>query len=459
MKTVLLALLGALLFHLPAAAQTRLTPDLLRDLERSCPKSAQLTAAQNTLAQVDGNKITQDWNTITGVDQHFSLRLKDQKITDQKGTGRCWMFSGLNVLRPAAAGKLGAADIELSQAYLYFYEKLEKANLFLDAVVQSKDKTYTDRTVEFLCKQTVRDGQNWTGFVELVDKYGVVPKEVMPETYSSSNSGHVNAVLSRLLKRVAVKIRQEPSAEAVGRLRMQAMKDVYRILAINFGFPPATFDWRYETTDKKLVTLKNTTPQKFYRDYVGTVLQDYYPLYSIPTLAFNKKYEIALNRTLSDQPDLAFVNVPLETPKDLAKRSLLDSNAVWFGCDVGQESNSENGLMVPNLYDYASLYGMDFTMTRRELFETYSTTPTHNMVFTGIDIVDGKVKKWLVENSWGEARGRKGYFTMLDEWFDSYVQEVVVHKRYIPQEIVALYKTQALVLPPWDPMTWSVTGF
>jgi bleomycin hydrolase len=452
MKTTLAALTVMLMILSPAHAQTRLTPETLRELEQSCPKDSRLTAAQNTLAQVDGNKITQDWSTIAGVDQHFSLRLKDQKITDQKGTGRCWMFSGLNVLRPVAAGKLGASDVELSQNYLYFFEKLEKANLFLDAVIKTKDLPATDRMVEFLCKQNVQDGQNWTGFVELVEKYGVVPTEIMPETYSSSNSGHVNGVLSRLLKRALAKIRAESSSESVARLRLQALKDVYRVLAINFGIPPASFDWRYEGKEKKLVTLKGLTPQKFFKDYVGTALQEYYPFYSIPTLAFQKKYEISLNRTLSDQPDLGFVNVPLETLKDLAKRSLLDSNAVWFGCDVGQESNSENGIMAPRLYDYSSLYGIDFTMTRKELFETFSTIPTHNMVFTGIDIVDGKVKKWLVENSWGESRGRKGYFTMLDEWFDYYVQEVVVHQKYVPKELQAVFSTKPTVLPPWDPM-------
>jgi bleomycin hydrolase len=198
--------------------------------------------------------------------------------------------------------------------------------------------------------------------------------------------------------------------------------------------------------------LKTYTPKQFYDDVIGDVLDDYYALYSIPTLAFNKKYEIDLDKTVNDQPNMTFVNCPLAMLKDLAKQSLLDSNAVWFGCDVGQQSNSENGLMTPRLYDYQSLYGMDFTLTREELFETYSSIPTHNMVFTGIDIVDGKVKKWLVENSWGESRGKKGYFTMLDDWFDNYVQVVVVNKRYIPKDILALFKTQAEVLPPWDPM-------
>lgn len=228
---------------------------------------------------------------------------------------------------------------------------------------------------------------------------------------------------------------------------------MYRILAINFGIPPKTFTWRYPMKDGTLSALKTYTPQQFFRDAVGDELDDYYPLYSVPTLAFNKKkFEIDLNRTVSDQPNLYFVNCDLAILKDVARRSVEDSTAVWFGCDVHQESNWEKGLMTPGMYDYKSLYGIDFTMTRKELFETYSSIPTHNMVFTGIDIQNGKVKKWLVENSWGDSKGKNGYFIMLDDWFDLYVQEVVVHKKYIPKDVMEVFKTKATTLPAWDPM-------
>ncbi len=262
----------------------------------------------------------------------------------------------------------------------------------------------------------------------------------------------MNHVLSLKLKQAAMKIRHETSPGQIAVLKNQALKDVYRILAVNFGLPPKEFPWRYETKEKKLSDLKTYTPQQFFKEIVGDALDDYYALYSIPTLAFAKKYEIDYDRTVSDQPNMYFVNCPLQDLKDFAKKSLLDSNAVWFGCDVGQQSNSENGVMTPSLYDYESLYGMDFTLSRKDLFETYSSIPTHNMVFTGIDIVDGKVKKWLVENSWGDTRGKHGYFTMLDDWFDNYVQVVVVNKKYIPKDVLALFKTKAEVLPPWDPM-------
>ncbi|HPR89501.1 MAG TPA: C1 family peptidase [bacterium] len=451
MKKSFLTLTALFVLYTALTAQ-HLDDAALDELARSCPPGPQLKAAQNTLAQVDGNKIAQNWEKSNGVDPYFSLRLKDQKITDQKGTGRCWMFSALNIVRPVIAQKLGCGEIELSQNYLYFYEKLEKANLYLNAIIASRDKPANDRYVENLLKTTVQDGQNWMGFTGLVKKYGVVPKSVMPETYSSSNSGHVNRVLSIRLKQAALRIRHEKAADKIAALRLQALKDVYKILAINFGFPPKSFTWRYENKDKKLVQLDATTPQQFYHDYVGGKLESYRAIYSIPTLEFNKKYAIDLDRILSSGEDLSFVNLPVETMKEMAKTSLLDSNAVWFGCDVGQQSSGELGLLTARLYDYESLYGIDFSMSRQELFESYSSVPNHNMVFTGVDIVDGRTSKWLVENSWGESRGKQGYLYMTDDWFDLYVQEIVVDTRYLPAEVLKIFDSKAILLPPWDPM-------
>jgi len=429
-----------------------LTPDILGELARSCPPDAPLRAAQHALAQVDGKKISQNWEKIIAIDTFFTLRLNDQRISNQQQTGRCWMFSGLNIIRPIAAKKLNCADLEFSQSYLYFYEKLERANLFLEAIIRTKDKPYTDRMVEFLMKTHVTDGENWLGFVELVEKYGIVPKDVMPETYSSSHSDHVVNVLGRRLKQAAVHIRHATIPDSIPMIKMEALKDVYRILAVNFGLPPKEFHWRYMQKDTTLITQKTCTPRQFFADVIGDVLDEYYPLYSIPTLPFNKKYEIDLDRTVSDQPNMYFVNCPLPQLKELAKKSLLDSTVVWFGCDVDQEASTEGGLMIPELYDYASLYGIDFTLSRRDLFETYSSIPMHNMVFTGIDIEGDLIRKWLVENSWGSTAGRRGYFFMLDEWFDQYVQVVVLQKKYLPPEILALFETKAEVLPPWDPM-------
>ena len=458
MVRFLATLTAVALLTSPAIAQdaSHLTPSVLSELEQSCAPGSSLRAAQNALAQTDGNRITQNWESIIALDSFFTLRLEDQRITDQKETGRCWMFSGLNILRPIVASKLDCDDIELSQNYLYFFEKLERANLFLEAIILTRDKPYTDRTVEFLLKTNAADGNNWVGFVELVEKYGVVPKDVMPETYSSSHSGHVINVLGLRLKQAAMKIRHTTTPDSIPTFKMEALKDVYRILAINFGLPPKEFEWRYMKSDTVLSPLKTYTPPQFFQEMIGDALDDYYPLYSIPTLPFERKYEIEYDRTVSDQPNMYFVNCPLEMLKEIAKRSLLDSTAVWFGCDVSRESSFDVGVMIPGLYDIQSLYGIDIAFTREDLFETYSSIPTHNMVFSGIDIVDGKVKKWLVENSWGDTKGKAGFYFMRDDWFDQYVQMVVLRKEYIPREVLALFDTKAEVLPPWDPMATPI---
>ncbi|MEW5843513.1 MAG: C1 family peptidase [Bacteroidota bacterium] len=450
----LIILIALILFYINLIAQfkTDIDSTILITLEKSCIADAQLIAAQNALSQVDGNKISQNWGKIISVDPYFSLRLKDKKITDQKNTGRCWLFSALNIIRPFISKKLGCDDIELSQNYLYFFEKLEKSNLFLNSIIQTREKPYTDRFVENLFKMNVQDGQNWLGFMGIVKKYGVVPKNVMPETYSSSNSNHVNKVLSTKLKQAAIKIRHEKNETVIQDIKMETLKDIFRILVINFGLPPKEFTWRYEMIDKKLSFSKTYTPRQFFDEFVVDKLEEFYPIYSIPTLAFNKKYEIDLNRIVSSEQNMYFVNCPLETMKEIAVKSLLDSNAVWFGCDVEQQSNFESGLMTSNLYDFESLYGMDFKMSREGLFESYSCSPTHNMVFTGIDILDGKVKKWLVENSWGVSKGKEGYLYMLDDWFNQFVQVIVVNKKYIPKELLEIYNTKASMLPPWDPM-------
>jgi bleomycin hydrolase len=457
MKSVaIIAVLCSFLTVASAQSQQSITPDLLQELETSCAKDAQFNTVHNAVVQADGRKIALDWEKIVKVDPHFSKRLADEKIADQKASGRCWLFSGLNIFRRAAASNLKSDEFEFSQSYLFFYDKLEKANVFLDAIARSKDKPYTDRYVEWLLRTPIQEGGNWLGFIELVKKYGAVPRDVMPETFSSSNSDAMNAVLSLRLKVAGVKIRKAATEAEIQSLRSQALKDVYRILALHLGLPPKQFQWRYETKEKSVSPLKTYTPQQFYHEVTGDVLDDYLALYAIPTLATGAKYEIDLDKALVDRPNMFFVNTSVDQLKQLAQKCLLDDQPVWFGCDVGQEFSRDDGVLMPMVRDYESMYGMDFSLSRKELFETYSSIPNHNMVFTGVDMVDGKPVKWLVENSWGDKIGKKGYLLMLDGWFDRYVQVVVVHKKYIPDELLKVFSSKAEVLPPWDPMMKAI---
>lgn len=259
-----------------------ITPLLLQELETSCVENAQFNAVHNALVQTDGRKLALDWEKVVKVDPYFSKKLADEQIADQKSSGRCWMFSGLNIFRREAASALKSEEFEFSQSYLFFYDKLEKANVFLEAITQSKDKPYTDRYIEWLMRTPIQEGGNWLGFIELVKKYGAVPKTVMPETFNSSNSDAVNTILALRLKVAGVKIRKATSEAEIQSLREQALKDVYRILALNFGLPPKQFQWRYETKEKKLSLLKTYTPHQFYHEVTNDALDDYLALYSIP---------------------------------------------------------------------------------------------------------------------------------------------------------------------------------
>lgn len=440
----------------PLLAQA-LTPGRLAQLEAACPQDAGFRALRNALAQNDGRKLAEDWSRITAVDAHFTKRIADEPVADQKASGRCWMFSALNLFRRTGASRLGCENLELSQNYLFFYDKLEKANLFLDAIARTRGVPPTDRRVEFLLSSPVQEGGNWQGFVDLVKKYGVVPKDVMPETFSSSNSAAMNQVLFLRLKVAGVRIRAAKDMAEVETLKGQAMKDVYRILALHLGVPPATFSWRYVAKDKQVTPLKAWTPKGFYKEAVGADLDGFVALYSIPTLPFMKKYEIDLDRALLDGPNMTFVNCPLETLKEAAKQCVLSDRLVWFGADVSQDMARDEGLLMPGVRDFASLYGLDVAMDRRELFESRRSVPNHNMVFTGVDIADGKPVKWLVENSWGDKGGKKGYYTMMDGWFDQFVQVVVVPRSVVPTAVLEVLGTRADLLPPWDPMMSALT--
>ncbi len=453
-RTIVL-LLGAvccLIGRSPAQDTTGISSSLLGQLRASCPNDNAFRAAYNALSQNDGAKLALNRDRVNQIDEYFTNRLKDENVTDQKSSGRCWMFSGLNTLRPAARKSLGISDIEFSESYIFFYDKLEKANVYLEAIARLRDRPVTDRTIEFLFRQPVQDGGNWLGFIELIKKYGLVPKEVMPETFSSSNSGQVNRVLGMRLRQYGLRIRAAKDEREIADLRTLALKDVYKILALNFGVPPEHFSWRYEKSDKSMSPRHDYTPQEFFKQFVDISLDDDVALYSIPTLPFYAKYEIELDKAVEDRPAMFFINVPLDVLKNMTLTTILHNEPVWFGCDVGQEANIETGTLATDVYDFHSLYGMDFTMSRKDLFETYQSIPNHNMVLTGVDTVAGQPRKWLVENSWGEKAGKKGYLRMTDGWFDKYVQIAVINKKYLPKDVLAVLNQKATTLPPWDPM-------
>ena len=434
-----------------------ITVALLEEIQNSLTADVHSRFALNALAQMDAKKIAPDWNRMRAVDTHFSHTLPPQKITDQKASGRCWIFAGLNILRPVAAKKLNMDDFEFSENYLFFYDKLEKANLFLEAIRRTRERPLNDRMVEFLFRNPIDDGGQWTSLVELIRKYGVVPLDVMPETYSSVNTATFNHTLSMKLREKALAIRRSAADADTAAIKLQALKEVYRILALNLGLPPKTFSWRSEDRKKKLGAFKTYTPLEFYQETTAADLDNYFALYSIANRPYDRLFQIELDKTMYDRPNLTFVNTSIDTLKLLARASILDNEPVWFGCDMTQDVFRDSGLMMPGIYDYAAIYGLDFTLSRADMFESYAISANHAMLLCGVDIVDGQVRKWLVENSWGEQIGKKGYLHMLDEWFGHFVLMIIVHKNFIPPRLLALYQTEPEVLPPWDPMYRAVT--
>jgi bleomycin hydrolase len=292
--------------------------------------------------------------------------------------------------------------------------------------------------------------------VELIEKYGAVPKSVMPESEQTDNTGMMDRIVSRKLRKDASILREmSRSGATVSDLRarkVEMLKDVYKMLVLNMGVPPTEFQWRYETEDSIVSQVKTYTPKSFFEEVVNLNLRDYVPIYNHPLHPYDRLYQMRLNRNMYDRPDNVFLNLDTRRMRELALKQLLDDQPVYFACDVGKEDNYELGIMSPKIYDYDSFYGLDFSMSKADKFRYHESHSTHAMVFVGVDTLDGEPVKWLVENSWGDERGDKGYWTMYDEWFDEYVYKVIIHKKHLPHQILDVMKTEPVILPPWDPM-------
>ena len=427
--------------------------ELKKSVNPDLPENKALINAitQNSIKDLAQNKSVRD----KLFDRNFSIKLENKGVTDQKSSGRCWLFAGLNILRYKTAEKYNLSKFELSQSYNFFFDKLEKANLFLEKIIETRKKDVNDREVVFLLKNPIPDGGQWNMVVELVNKYGVVPKEVMPETYHSSKTGELNRILSTYLRKCASKLRETKASEKeLRKMKIDMLKDVYKILVYTLGNPPEKFTWRYKDKDGNISEWKEYTPQSFYKEFVGKTLSDYVIIYNYPAKPYYKLYSISIDRDMIDKNDLTFINLPIEELKELSLKMLKDlKEPVWFGCDVGKELWSKEGIMAPEVYDYKSLLGVDLKMTKKERVLYRQSIPTHAMVFMGVDLDDnGNPVKWLVENSWGEKSGKNGMYVMYDKWFDHYMYEVVVPKSLLPPKVQEILKTKPIKLPPWDPM-------
>lgn len=434
------------------------TPRLVAEMQNDFASKPAYTVAQNAVTQISVHKMTNRRQVVTSADHSFSIKLDDWEVTNQKSSGRCWLFAGLNLFRVGAMKKMKLKEFEFSQNYPMFWDKLEKANHFLEAVLDTADRGADDRTVAFLLRHPVDDGGQWNMFVNLVRKHGLVPKSAMPETESSSNTGAMNDMLIAKL-REAAKMLRDSRAKGAGLKDLRAAKEealtvIYRILSIHLGTPPKKFDWQWTDDKKKFHRDANMTPQKFARKYVTLPLDEYVCLVhdprktSPPGRTFTVKY---LGNVVGGRI-VTYLNIDIERMKRIAQRALQDGEPVWFGCDVGKMMDRDLGLWDANLRDYEGLYDTTFELDKAGRLEYGASAMNHAMLFTGVDLVAGKPRRWRVENSWGDKGGKKGFFIMNDSWFNEHMFEIAARRKYLPLQLRQALKRPPIVLPPWDPM-------
>lgn len=407
-------------------------------------KSGLSAAAENLQEHVDNPMI-------------FSIELQDTgKITDQMSSGRCWLFAALNTMRYEIIHKLNLETFELSQNYQMFWDKLEKANYFLESIIATADEPVEGRLVTHLLTAPLQDGGQWDMYAALADKYGCVPKALMPETFHSSNTQMMCRLLTLKLREDAKLLREaiHTGAGDVQAMKADMLQEIYNMLVICLGEPPKTFTFEYRDKDKNYHRDENLTPKAFFDKYVGLNLSDYVSVINAPTAdkPYGKTFTVSYLGNVVGGRQVKYLNLPSEQLKQLAIAQLSDGKPVWFGCDVGQMLMRGQGIMGMHTFDYEGVTGTHFGMNKAERLDYGESLMTHAMVFQGVNLVNGKPNRWKVENSWSEKSGQDGFYIMTDEWFDEYNYQVVVNKKYMTEAQRQAYEQEPLPLKPWDPM-------
>jgi len=458
------------------ADETRtLTPEFLTELREGYEIDGGDRAIHNAVTNNPLSALALNRDVIRGDDGNFSHRIKSKGITNQRKSGRCWMFAGLNVMRPRVIREHHMPEFEFSTSYLQFWDKLEKSNLYLESVIELRDADFLDRDWEVVNKWALGDGGWWNFATDLIEKYGVVPSTVMPETQASENTATLNHILGRLLRARAARMLalhgQGAGIDALRSEKRDTLKEVYRFLAINLGEPPTEFEWRYriakthgenpdgEDAAQDMTTVAEAdltpsvryTPRSFFREFVGTALRDYVCLYHDPRNKLDRHYRFERAHNIIDRECMHFVNIDIKAMKRIAVASILANEPLWFAADVKIDQSRELGLMQHQLYDYGALFGIDISLSKAERIRFHAGASNHAMVLMGVDLTDGTPRKWLVENSWGDDKGNEGTWTLYDRWFDEHVYTITVHKRHVPAEIMEHFKDEPHDLPSWYP--------
>ena len=458
MKRIIL-LLTAVVLTLSAFAQKPagnpkggISADMLKEISGAYEGSATDKALRNALNSAPINVLATSAGRIAMIDTHFSDMVVTKGRTDQKSSGRCWLFTGLNVLRSRMIQKHDLGAFTFSQNYLFFYDQLEKSNLFLQGIIDTRDLPIDDRKVDWLLSHPLDDGGQFTGVSNLVMKYGVVPSEVMPETLAANSTSQMSTQIKTKLREDALALRAAKPKELQA-LKVAMLKEVYRMLALCLGVPPTEFTWARYNSKGEFVSENTYTPKSFYEEFVGEDLENnYIMVMNNPAVEYGKVYEIEYDRHVYDGQNWVYLNLPMDRIKEMAIASIKDNTALYFSCDVGKFLDRSRGVADLANFDYESLMGVKFGMDKKERILTHASGSTHAMTLIAVDLKEDKPVKWMVENSWGATSGYMGNIIMTDEWFNEYMFRLVVEKKYVPADIMALMQQKPILLPSWDPM-------
>ena len=415
--------------------------------------------SMNAATRTDVRKVAMNWDAFRDIDHTFSDKVSgEMKATSQMRSGRCWGFAGLNLLRVYLGRKYKLKNFEFSQNYFMFFDKLEKSNYFLENIIETVEHPIDSRLVMHLLSSPVQDGGQWDMFVNLLKKYGTVPKKVMAESYQSSHSAQMNKLVTRKLREFALQLRiasskDKPEAD-LRIMKEDMMSTIYQMLCISLGTPPEKFDWSIRDKKSKFQRFTELTPKKFYENHVDIDLDEFVCLINDPRsfTDYNKTYTVEYLGNVFGGNIIRYLNLENEELKKYTIKSIKADDPVWFGCDVGKFFTRQFGVMDMNLFEFDRFYGTSFNMDKSQRLEYGDSVMTHAMLFTGVDLKDKKPKKWRVENSWGDEHGEKGFDIMTDPWFDQFMYEVVIHKKHLTKKLIDLYNTEPIPLPPWDPM-------
>lgn len=451
------------MFYLLAAIAGAIDPAELHEACQKIEQDPHFHMVRNVLTQNPNHPVAKNWDCVKRANFHFSHEIStDFPATNQKQSGRCWIFGSLNVLRSDIGKKIAAKDFELSQSYLFFHDKIEKANTFLEKIIDTYREPVDSPIVRHILSRIVEDGGHWHNVADLVKKYGLVPKSVYPENEACNLSLQLNKILQMILTKDAEILRNQLQngydIDYVREEKQKMVRELYQILVAHMGAPPTSFDFSYYDKDKKFHVVKNLTPKKFADEYLNTSMEDYVYILNCPRAdtPYYSNIRITYTNNMFEGREYTALNLPIEDIKMIAKEAILADYPLAFAADILSQADRVTGIMDSKLFEFGNLYQIDFSMSKASRLAYRLSMPNHLMAFTGVHIEDDFPTRWKVENSWGTEVGKQGFFAMSDNWFNEYVYDVIVPKKFLPDHLKELLDKEPILLDPWDPL-WQMT--